>query len=201
MNKKRISDIADVIAGINFPPRGKSFGSGEEFPVINVSNLDRTGFIKGPFKKLRVENRRDIVRYQVQSGMVLISARGTRYKTALVPEEMDGYVLTSNLIGIDIKDKNIKPGFIELFLRSRYGRMELERHSKVHGGLMIMFNVSQIESIILPNGIFDEGVMARCSKLLSLHKEMKDIVEQVREDLGDMPDALIEEVMRHDTQD
>lgn len=200
MKRKKIADIADVIAGINFPPRGKSFGSGEEFPVINVSNLDKSGLIKGPFKKLRVENRRDIVRYQVQGGMILISARGTRYKTALVPEDMEGYVLTSNLIGIDVKDNSIDPAFIELFLRSRYGRKELERHSKVQG-MMIMFNVSQIESIELPNGIFDESIMERCSRLLSLHKEMNNIVEAIRKDLSDMPDALIEEVMRDDKTD
>lgn len=95
----RLGDVAEVFAGVGVSREEAVQRDGEQLPMIGVRDLvddavtpigalDTVGFDKPE----RAEN------YRVRTGDTLLTGRGTAMKFALVGEETEGAVASSNII-------------------------------------------------------------------------------------------------------
>ncbi len=190
----KLNDIADIFAGINYPPKGKDFGEGEKYRVLNVSNISDEGLINGPFRELRTENERNILRYLVEESTLLVSSRGTKLKVAKTLKAHEGMVLTSNLIGIDIKSKDITPEVMEIYMRSAYGVNEIMAQS-LSGDSMIVLSVKRLGEMILPEWMENKKILKKVNGIVESYAKVRGIVDKQAELVNKLPDALMDKLM------
>ena len=58
MEKVKLKDVAIIFSGLNYPPKGKSFGQGNEYKLINIANIAKDGIIEGNINTIRTSNER-----------------------------------------------------------------------------------------------------------------------------------------------
>lgn len=146
----RLSQLAEKIFQGLYPSRqAKEDNSSKKVPVINIKNIvsGRINLASPGFISIDGHNR-DLERYTVCSGDVVIACRGTVLKSAVIPESLDGYLITSNLIAIRLNG-NFEPILLSAFFQSHEGQKILL--SNVRSSTMqIALTVSDIEKIEVP---------------------------------------------------
>ena len=145
----QLSHLSEKIFQGLYPQRKtKENNSSKKVPVINIKNilngrinLDPPGFIS-------IDSHRDLERYTVRSGDVVIACRGTVLKSAVVPESLDGYLIASNLIAIRL-NANFEPILLSAFFQSPEGQKILLLNVR-SSTMQIALTVSDIEKIEVP---------------------------------------------------
>jgi hypothetical protein len=98
----RIQSLGEVAAVIfaGMPTKlDDATGTGPGGNLLTVRSLTGTEIDRHQLQILNVEER-DVEKYRVHTGDVLISARSTSLKTAIVPVELDGNLINATLIGV-----------------------------------------------------------------------------------------------------
>ena len=91
---------------------------------------------------------RDLGRYKVASGDVLVSARSTTLKTAIVPPTLDGRIINATLLGVRTMP-NLEPRLLVAWLQHREGRAALESVAQT-GTAQMNITVAAISNIMIP---------------------------------------------------
>ena len=95
---KLLGDIAQIYVGL--PTKvADSAQVGRSGNVLTVRSLTGTGIDPAALSVVHF-NRHDLAKYQAAPGDVLISARSTSLKTAIVPETLAGKVVNATLLGV-----------------------------------------------------------------------------------------------------
>lgn len=190
----KLKDIADIFTGINYPPKGKDFGEGNTYRVLNVSNITDDGLIIEPFRELKTSSERNILRYLVRQDTVLVSSRGTKLKIARILDKHEGMVLSSNLIGIDVKHSDVTPEILEIYLRSVYGMNDIMAQS-LSGDSMLILSVRRLGDLILPKWMESAEVINKVKGIVESYGKVREIVDKQAELVSKLPDALMEQLM------
>ncbi|MFV1951767.1 MAG: restriction endonuclease subunit S [Nitrospinota bacterium] len=137
-----------IFQGLPYSRKSKTKGSYKTIPIINIKDIDNGQIsIKG-LDTMIVDSHRDIDRYMVRPGDVVITCRGTLLKSAVVPEALNGYLITSNLIAIRLNG-DFESVLLSAFFQSPVGQKILL--SNVRSSTMqIALTVSDIEKIEVP---------------------------------------------------
>jgi hypothetical protein len=143
---KPLGALATVSAGWML---SKSRGvAGAEHRVIQVKDLRTTGDI-APLDELdAVQLPPTAQRSMVRPGDVLLAARGTQMKSALVPQALSGAVATSNLLHIRPEPELLMPEVLVAFLLGREGQEQLAARSQ--GTAIRSLTVSAISEMQVP---------------------------------------------------
>lgn len=123
--KQALSNVTEVFAGLSVLRRHGQGRGTRPVPVINVSDLEADGVAPAdrlPRFTIRVGPATD--RYRVQAGDVLVTARGTVLKVAVVGAESAGAIASSNLLVIR-PGPEVLPAVLLAFLRSGPVQAEL----------------------------------------------------------------------------
>jgi hypothetical protein len=143
---KPLGAVANVSAGWMLS-KGRGAG-GTDYPVIQVKDLSTTGDV-APLDELdAVQLPPTAQRSMVKEGDVLLAARGTQMKAALVPEALNGAVATSNLLHIRPEPQLILPEVLVAFLLGRDGQEMLAARSQ--GTAIRSLTVSAIAEMPVP---------------------------------------------------
>lgn len=118
-----LGELARVFAGV---PRHRLRGEASpRVPAVNVRDLDHA---LDPAWRLGTIPMPDVAAmgpYRLRAGDVLVTARGTRLNSALVPILWAGAVVLSNLIGVR-PGPRLLPHILLAFLRSGSGRQAVD---------------------------------------------------------------------------
>jgi hypothetical protein len=143
---KPLGALASVSAGWMLS-KGRGAG-GAEHRVVQVKDLHTTGDI-APLDELDpVQVPLTAQRSMVKAGDVLLTARGTQMKAALVPEALNGAVATSNLLHIRPEPQLLLPEVLVAFLLGRDGQEMLAARSQ--GTAIRSLTVSAITEMPVP---------------------------------------------------
>jgi len=150
MKKIFLNNIANIFTGIVLPKDKSSLdlssNDSEESPfekipkreykIINISDIDDDGNISKSLSEVKLDDSAKVRKYAVTYNNILISSRGTKMKTAIVPETIKSNTLiSSNLICIQIQDTSKYPSeVLYFFLRSIYGNKALRKLSSSSEG-------------------------------------------------------------------
>lgn len=145
----RLSQLAKTIfQGISPSRNVKTGTSGKKTPVINIKNIANGQINIEDIDTIFIDKRKYIDRYTIHPGDVIITCRGTMLKSAVVPENLDGYLISSNLIAIRL-DGTLDPALLCVFLQSPICH-KLLLSSARSSTMQIALTVSDIEKIELP---------------------------------------------------
>jgi type I restriction enzyme S subunit len=115
----------------------------------------------------------------VRKGMILLTCSGTIGRVFDVPDELDGWAGTHDLVRIIPHDTKMK-GFLRAYLTSEFAQIQILSHT--HGGQIDHVTAEQVASCLIP----ELGTSA-----LKEISQLADKAEKMRNDsLGTMRDAL-----------
>ncbi len=95
-------------------------------------------------KQYNKELRKDML---LTENMIIVSAKGTPGKVAIVPRHWNGWFISSNLIKIVLVSDEIA-GFLYCFLSSPYGEALIKR--QIYGAVVDIIEPIHVKSIVVP---------------------------------------------------
>ena len=141
--KIKLKDVAEIF-------RGKSVLKDDLQPgkirVLNISNMDEGEWVFADMDTIHEEVRK-VKRYQLETGDILLTCRGTSNKVAVFPETEHVVIASANIIVLRIKEK-IAPQYLKIFLDSPIGQMMIKSFQR--GTTMMNINPNDIGEMEIP---------------------------------------------------
>ena len=165
VKKLPLKDVATVFRGkaVNTKTEGGNIG------VINISNISDTGIDYSGLDYI-VDEERKVSRYILQTGDVLVTARGTTVKIAVFEEQSSICIPSANINVIRPKD-TLNGTYLKLFLESPVGTKMLKSLQRGTGVVNINFkDMSELEVPVLPLEA-QESLVQEYNTGLNLYKE------------------------------
>lgn len=142
---RQLGAIAHIFVGI--PTKTAESFDGGPANVVTVRSL--TGKTIDATQLATVElPDRDTERYAIQPGDVLVSARSTTLKSAIVPKDLAGLVINATLLGIRTLPE-LEPRLLVAWLEHPEGRAALESVAQ-SGSVQMNITVGAISKIMIP---------------------------------------------------
>lgn len=157
-----LSDLAEVFAGLAVGR--KTADEGVLTPVIGVADLDGFGNVDAcsALEHQRLVPGRYLDSYRIRAGDVLLTARGTQLKVALVDASTDGAVVSANLLCIRPRPERLLPGALAAWLQTPPGHAALtDRFHSTTGLLALTTPVVRALPVPVPS----EAVQAQAAAL------------------------------------
>ena len=124
-NKEWIKQIGDYEINVINPPRSSRIYVERKLGIPYYSGTNLSQFCRKGVKNL-AKIHKQIEEVKVKSGCILITRVGTIGMTYLVDDSMNGHCVSDNILRV-ISSKEILPEYLYLFLKSDYGKIQLEQ--------------------------------------------------------------------------
>lgn len=161
LQKVKLKDIAEVFRGKSILKKDTSLGN---ISVLNISNIEN-GEIDYRDMDTIDEEERKIKRYELTTGDVVLSCRGTAIKSAVFETQDKTIIASANLIVIRPR-KKVKGDFIKIFFESPVGLAIIKSFQR--GTTIMNINYSDIMEMEIP--------------LLTINKQ-QEMINQYNEEL------------------
>ena len=99
---------------------------GATVPLLNVRDVEHTDDVSWQLALVTVPDLGRVERYRLKTSDVVITARGTSLKSAIIPDRWNGALLSSNLIAVRLGER-LRPELLIVFLQSAVGRQAIGR--------------------------------------------------------------------------
>lgn len=143
LEKVKLKDVAEVFRGKSILKKDTSVGS---IAVLNISNIEG-GEIKYQDLDTIDEEERKIKRYELYTGDVVLSCRGTAIKSAVFEAQDKTIIASANLIVIRPKEK-VKGEYIKIFFESPVGLAIIKSFQR--GTTIMNINNADIMEVEIP---------------------------------------------------
>lgn len=164
--KVKLKDVAEVFRGKSILKKDTSLGS---ISVLNISNIE-DGEINYRDMDTIDEEERKIKRYELYSGDVVLSCRGTAIKSAVFEAQDKTIIASANLIVIRPKD-NIKGEYVKIFFESPIGLAIIKSFQRGTNIMNINYaDIMEMEIPLLP-AAKQEEIIRQYRKELEVYKE------------------------------
>ena len=153
LSNLRIKDVAETYSGTD-KRRLKTTdenGGGSKAYLLKISDMEDEGSISiEKAEVIYLSDNVEIERLKLRQNDILLSARGTIDKVALIKEIPQGInlIASTNLISIRVDPSKYSSNVLFELLRSNYGKFMLTQVSS--GGAISGLNVRNIENLKIP---------------------------------------------------
>jgi hypothetical protein len=135
------------------------------FPVLSVGDIE-DGRVAPAEVITKVDLRpADFERFQIHSGDLLVSCRGTVLKVAPVLQDLGGALASSNIIIIRPDDSKVVPQIVLAVLRSAPGQEIIRSRTRSGTGLM-QLTVKDLQDLPIPQPPLD--IQKRLAELVTV---------------------------------
>ncbi len=181
-DKKDLEDIAEVIAGYSFRTALRSKENASCFALQAKNILENSTVDEENLDGIDFENYRS--KAIVKKGDVVISSRGS-FRAGSVSLELKNIVATSSVYILKIKNENVLPEYLAIYLNSIEGQKKL--NERATGAVIKSIRRNDLEnmSIVLPsietqNKIIeiyntDKELQKSLNKKINLVKDINEI--------------------------
>jgi hypothetical protein len=172
------------LAAVNLPGQFVRIWAKDEahgIPYVNATDmmsLTGIGTLAGEPGFLSHESEVDIDELTIHKGWLLLTCSGTIGRVFYVPERIDGWVATHDLIRI-IPHDDIPVGFLYAYLSSPMAQKQIAGHT--HGGQIDHVTHHQVGGILVP--VFPKDRMAE------IHKQAMKALNQREEAIATLAKA------------
>ena len=147
---KALKEITESISiGVPSYIIKESEGGVNQLPVINLKDITAEGISPDTLTSIPAAQDKNFNRFKVAAGDVLVAARGTKFKAALVGAEVSGAIAAANLITVR-PGKELYPAFLAAYLTSATGEKQVLTRAKATTASQLLINVSDIEELDIP---------------------------------------------------
>lgn len=143
LQKVKLKEVAEVFRGKSILKKDTALGN---ISVLNISNIEN-GEIKYVDMDTIEEDERKIKRYELVSGDVVLSCRGTAVKSAVFESQYNTIIASANLIVIRPKERIIGE-YIKIFFESPIGLAIIKSFQR--GSTIMNINHSDIMEMEIP---------------------------------------------------
>ncbi|MGS4992799.1 N-6 DNA methylase [Bacillus cereus] len=124
--KVSLGDYVEVINGLNLPSTKIHEHKDGQVKLVKLSDIEQQELKVDTIQRVNLEYSRDISRYTLRAGDLLLSSRGYLIKKALVSDCDEPLILSQNLYALRAK-KNTNIEFINAYLDSPMGQYLLQQ--------------------------------------------------------------------------
>lgn len=147
-----LSKVAKIRRGVQIS-RGKldslSVAEDRTHYLVNLGNIDEQNKIKlEENDRIKAESRW-IDLYEVEKGDILITSRGSLFKVALVDENIENAIVSSNLFLIRVNKEKYRPEILKFFLDSDIGKKLIDGITK--GSVVSSISNKDLENFLIPD--------------------------------------------------
>ena len=140
-----LRDVAQVFTGLpTYRLRGHA---GASLALLNIGDLNHAYDATWRLANVQVQQPARMEQYGVRTNDIVVTARGTNLKIALIPERWNGAVLAWNLLGIR-PGAQLRPELLLAYLRSPSGRRAIDR--RLAGTTLLLLTASGLGEIEVP---------------------------------------------------
>ena len=188
--KCKLGTLAAVKGGKRLPKGINLISTPNSPPYIRVRDLNdqRTLEINSNYEFVDDETQKQIARYIVQKGDIILSIVGTIGLAAMVGESLDNANLTENCVKIVVSEK-IDNKFLYYYLKSPLGQAEIARGTV--GAVQAKLPIKNIQDIDvwLPR----KDIQTKIASLLSCLDDKIELNNKVNENLERQAQAIYQE--------
>lgn len=143
IKKQELGTVASIFRGkaVNRKDLNGSIG------VVNISNIGEYEIDYSTLDHFEEENRK-VANYILQTGDLLIPARGTAIRIAIFEEQSYPCIASSNVIVIRATDENLSTTYLKLFFDSPLGRKMLV--TRQQGTAVMNISYKELNNIEIP---------------------------------------------------
>ena len=166
LEKMKLKEVAEVFRGKSILKKDITLGS---ISVLNISNIEN-GDINYSCLDTIEEEERKIKRYELLSGDVVLSCRGTAIKSAVFKQQDKTIIASANVIVIRPKDR-VFGEYIKIFLESPIGMAMIKSFQR--GTTIMNINHSDIMELEIPIILINEQqeMINRYNDELTIYKD------------------------------
>jgi len=177
-NAKLLGDLVSMKKGIE-PGSKKYQEEGKLF--IRVSNFSKQGLVEKDQKYLSEEIYQKLKKdFEPEIGEILLTKDAKPGIAYVIKEPIEG-IISSGILRLKLKEKNIENEYLALCLNSIIGRMQAERDGG--GSIIIHWKLEQIKNVLIP--ILPKPTQQKIADLVQksyeAHKQAKQLLEKAKQ--------------------
>lgn len=160
------------------------------YEILEVSNINEDGEIISDLKKINSSSK-NLDRYLLENGDIVISARGENTKKSLIYLEKGRKVIANgSLIVIRPNKEKINPNYLKMFLDSQKGKITL---NSIKAGVTIpSINIVKLEKILVPcpSLVEQNKISKKYEKKLDVINSTKKTLHELKNELQKITDSI-----------
>jgi len=149
VNKQPLKLLAkEIFSGAPLYSTEKMEERADGLPLINIKEVSEGTIKTDNCRRLVPGEFKNLSRYLVYPKDVVVTCRGSLLKAAVVPDDIERALITSNLIAIRLGD-SLLPEFLAIYLNIEEGQRDIIA-SATSADLRLVLTVSNIEDLAVP---------------------------------------------------
>ena len=163
---RRLERLADITESVFIPPRFKRVYVEAEYGVPFLQGSHVVHFQPAGLKHLS-KSSRNLEKWIVYSGWLLVTCSGTIGRTVVCPPEWSGWAASQHILRIVPDDAKCPAGYLCAFLQSSFGQAQLTANT--YGAVVDELTAEQASEVLVPVPITEDGK----ASVRSIDKAMK----------------------------
>ncbi|GEM_PF-607942 len=187
---EKIGSLGEVKGGKRLPKGHNYSKKRTPFPYLRIVDFKDGTIQKEKLKYLKEKTYKKINRYSITSNDVFISIVGTIGLAGIIPDDLDGAILTENAAKI-FNLKEVNGLFLSYYLNSSLGQNEISRFViSTTQPKLALFRIKKIEIPLPPLSEQEKiaEVLSTVDKKIEKEKEYKEKLQEIKKGL--MQDLL-----------